>query len=59
MGVEQKYAKNGNGNRKSTRDDGNGKSYFFKCAKIPIDRLDANFRFCMEDTMTEFLTQNV
>ena len=39
---EHKYAKNGNGNRKSTSDNGNRNGYFFMCAKIPIGRLDAN-----------------
>jgi len=37
---EHKYAKNGN--VKTARDNGNGNSYFFMCAKVPIGRLDAN-----------------
>ena len=40
--VHPKYAKNGNGNGKSTCDNEHGNGYFFMCAKIPIDRLDAN-----------------
>jgi len=39
---EHKYAKNGNVNGTSTRDNGNENSYFFMCAKIPISRLGAN-----------------
>ena len=40
MGTQ--VCQNGNGNGKSARDSGNGNSYFFMCAKIPIGGLDAN-----------------
>ena len=48
MGMGTQVAKNWNGNRKSACDSGNGNVYFFKCAKIVIGQLDANFRFMLK-----------
>ena len=56
MGMGTQICQNGNGNGKSTRDNGNG--YFFTCAKIPIGRLDAlapSLRFVLDLSNTLFL----